>query len=396
MSYLGTVIHDPVSGSMDEERKTPRNLTLNDSQSSAIHSDILSSLPSQDGAFEQLSQPKLMVKNYRSGRYPLRRLQSNAHIRRNNSMNQTKLSTQYEGYGSGKHEDLYSAPGFSELKEPAKQAVSTISDRTHLKRKEQAQIYAQVEDLGYDKTKRDPYQVIDKRTHKIAINPGVPYISTSHDAVFEIRNAKELARIGKQVNHFIASPREDDASVMDSEYEQNLLKIKPVHPPHRLFASFKPVQRLEFEVDDDEDNDDALVLMRQPYETVMQIGFHDLLTHIDAKQHARRSDIIVSSTLSITMTPKDDEYESKMTKFALVSEEDVAKWVAKRHIYRSIGVRQAGLSRLKQSGRGAPDEDSDEVENDEETDEAELSAVSSDYSQEESSAGEGSGHRLAR
>lgn len=51
MSYLGTVIHDPVNASINGERKTPPNpLTLNDSQSSAIHSDILSSLTSQNGA----------------------------------------------------------------------------------------------------------------------------------------------------------------------------------------------------------------------------------------------------------------------------------------------------------------------------------------------------------
>ena len=260
-------------------------------------------------------------------------------------MNQTKLSTQYEGYGSGKPEDLYSAPGFSEAKDPAKQAASSISDRTHMKKKEQALIYSKVDaELVFDRTKKDPYHFIDKRTHKIAINPGIPYISSSQDAVFEIRNAKELQRIGKQVNNFIASPREEgDASVLDSEYEANMLKIKPVHLPHQLFSNFRPVQKLEFEVDDDEDNDDALVLMRQPYETAMQIGFHDLLTHIDAKQHARRSDIIVSSTLSITMTPKDDEYESRMTIFATVSEEETKKWVDKRHIYRSIGVQQAGL-----------------------------------------------------
>lgn len=61
-----------------------------------------------------------------------------------------------------------------------------------MKKKEQALIYSQVDDLTFDKTKKDPYHFIDKRTHKIAINPGIPYISTSQEAVFEIRNAKEL------------------------------------------------------------------------------------------------------------------------------------------------------------------------------------------------------------
>jgi hypothetical protein len=35
---------------------------------------------------------------------------------------------------------------------------------------------------------KDPYEYINKKTHKIEINPGMPYKSTSMDEVFEIRN----------------------------------------------------------------------------------------------------------------------------------------------------------------------------------------------------------------
>jgi len=35
---------------------------------------------------------------------------------------------------------------------------------------------------------KDPYEYINKKTHKIEINPGMPYRSTSMDEVFEIRN----------------------------------------------------------------------------------------------------------------------------------------------------------------------------------------------------------------
>ena len=66
---------------------------------------------------------------------------------------------------------------------------------------------------------------------------------------------------------------------------------------------FIPIKKLELEIDDDDQ--DALILVLQPYETVMDIGYGDLLKHLPTKFFCRRSDIIVSSTLSITLTPKD-------------------------------------------------------------------------------------------
>lgn len=62
------------------------------------------------------------------------------------------------------------------------------------------------------------------------------------------------------------------------------------------------------EVDWDNEDEDALILAHQPYETVMQIGFKDYLNHKSTKFIARRSDIIVSSTLSITMSPQNDMF----------------------------------------------------------------------------------------
>jgi len=59
-------------------------------------------------------------------------------------------------------------------------------------------------------------------------------------------------------------------------------------------------------MDLDSDDEDAVVLQPQPYETNMSIGFPDYLNHLLTKFIARRSDIIVSSTLSITLTPNDD------------------------------------------------------------------------------------------
>ena len=57
-----------------------------------------------------------------------------------------------------------------------------------------------------------------------------------------------------------------------------------------------------------------------------------MLNHLPTKLIARRSDIIVSSTISITMSPHDD---FKPTTFSKMEPEDVDEWVKMRSEYRA-------------------------------------------------------------
>jgi hypothetical protein len=57
---------------------------------------------------------------------------------------------------------------------------------------------------------------------------------------------------------------------------------------------------------------------------VMSVGYGQLLTHLPTKFRSRRSDIIVSSTLSITLIPSDPEYRVK--DLTLLKSEEVDKW----------------------------------------------------------------------
>lgn len=91
---------------------------------------------------------------------------------------------------------------------------------------------------------------------------------------------------------------------------------------------------IEEEVEFDEDDDDALVLALQPYDTVMSVGYGAYLTHKPVKFLARRSDIIVSSTLSITLTPADSEY--RPLDKGLLTPEQLSIWCHKRHQFRGL------------------------------------------------------------
>lgn len=63
--------------------------------------------------------------------------------------------------------------------------------------------------MDVDKANKDPYQYINKKTHKIELNPGVPYRSTSMDEVFEIRNELLMATGVEQDNKFIKAKKPD-------------------------------------------------------------------------------------------------------------------------------------------------------------------------------------------
>ena len=74
----------------------------------------------------------------------------------------------------------------------------------------------------------------------------------------------------------------------------------------------------------------------------MQIGsFKDYLNHLSTKFIARRSDIIVSSTLSVTLAPEDDGFEP--SKFALLNEKEIWMYVVLRQEYRAYQIKSNTL-----------------------------------------------------
>lgn len=87
---------------------------------------------------------------------------------------------------------------------------------------------------------------------------------------------------------------------------------------------------------DQEEDEDALILAEQPFETAMQAGHSDFLNHLPTKFIARRSDIIISSTLSFTLTPI--EYNSTPTHFALVTLDEKDDYVMQRNVFRALNV----------------------------------------------------------
>lgn len=173
---------------------------------------------------------------------------------------------------------------------PEETAKPVIKDQ----RKVMAENYHQVDDKFLTwKRPKNPFDYIDRKTKKIDINPGEKYISSSQQEVLEPRLAKMLKAEKNKISKFL-KPLNDVQTYQD-EY------IEPLFDAYQLKTvySIKDVEQVEF----DSDDEDNLILAIQPYDTVQSVGFSHMLQHLPTKFLTRRSDIIVSSTMSITLTP---------------------------------------------------------------------------------------------
>jgi len=81
----------------------------------------------------------------------------------------------------------------------------------------------------------------------------------------------------------------------------------------------------------------------------MSTGYKDYLNHLDTKLLARRSDIIVSSTLSITLTPEDDAFSP--TEFAKIEPTKIWEYSMLRQEYRAYFVVSNKITRMEHKRR---------------------------------------------
>jgi len=82
--------------------------------------------------------------------------------------------------------------------------------------------------------------------------------------------------------------------------------VRTVFKPYqqKVFYEIKP-DSSPLDEDESSDNENLLFQKEQPYATPTSINFKELLKQIAVKELARRSDVMITSTLSLSMFPKD-------------------------------------------------------------------------------------------
>ena len=89
------------------------------------------------------------------------------------------------------------------------------------------------------------------------INPGVPYISSSQNEIFERRNFLFQKEYLNKINPFIAAPKEDVEEVMYGGDDDDTY-ILSCHSAYQMKTMYKVKQVDEMELDSDDE--DALIL----------------------------------------------------------------------------------------------------------------------------------------
>lgn len=179
-----------------------------------------------------------------------------------------------------------------------------VNDALRVKQ-EKLKIYQDIDRYHFTSDKPDdPKEFINQQTEKCTINPGVQYVSTSQNEIFEIRNKVRQKQYLSKKNPFIAPPQDENEANQLYKGSQDDTYIRSYFDSYQLKTIYRIKDQAEVELDSDDE--DALIFQPQPYETTVSVGYKDFLNHLTTKFIARRSDIIVSSTLSITLTPVDD------------------------------------------------------------------------------------------
>lgn len=82
-------------------------------------------------------------------------------------------------------------------------------------------------------------------------------------------------------------------------------------------------------------DEDILFAAEQPYVTPTGIGFKKLLRQLPVEELAKRSDIMITSTLSMSLFAKDDREVNRL-KIALMSHKEIREVVAERHSFNAV------------------------------------------------------------
>lgn len=102
------------------------------------------------------------------------------------------------------------------------------------------------------------------------------------------------------------------------------------------------------EGDESSGNENLLYQREQPYVTPTSINYSALLKQIAIKELARRSDVLITSTLSLGMSPKDRRQVQNKDKRALMTRDELTEYVdekaafvamVKENTYQSRRVR---------------------------------------------------------
>jgi hypothetical protein len=89
------------------------------------------------------------------------------------------------------------------------------------------------------------------------------------------------------------------------------------------------------ENEEDEINEDLLFAQEQPYVTPTSIAYKELLKQVPTEELAKRSDIMITSTLSMSIFPKDKRIIMHQ-KRALMSRAELREYLDEKQAFQAM------------------------------------------------------------
>ena len=113
-------------------------------------------------------------------------------------------------------------------------------------------------------------------------------------------------------------------------------------PVRTEFEAFQQKSFYQVEEDSSEINEgssstdeDVLFAAEQPYMTVTNIGYRPLTKQINIPDIMKRSDIMITSTLSMSIFPKDQREINKQY-FGLMSNSELTEFIDEKNAFNSL------------------------------------------------------------
>ena len=150
-------------------------------------------------------------------------------------------------------------------------------------------------------------QNLDPQLFKVDINSGFVYQSTSFKDVLQHRIEVKEKQKQLNFNRFLQLKDKEEQDPDFADEQPQATQFKPFQCKVQYNAQ-EESSELESEELDSFKLEDKQVAQAQPYETVTQVSYKDVLKSLPFEELCRRSDVMITSTLSLSIFPKDQRF----------------------------------------------------------------------------------------
>ena len=162
----------------------------------------------------------------------------------------------------------------------------------------------QLEEFISTKKPKDPFKDMDGLTQKVEIKQDVVYHGTSLNDIFEKRTERRILKQQLEKNRFLQLPKMYQEEV-DPDFDDRGFVKQANHPYQSKICYQAYADSSEMEDPSHSPNSDDLAGEPQPFETPTYLGFKENLRQVKTNEIAKRSDIVITSTLCMNLFPKD-------------------------------------------------------------------------------------------